>query len=153
MIRTMQLVVQLAHEVLAARHASLRASWAFGPLGPRLWDEELTLPGDNTCFASERNSSETRFATHEVSPRIRAVLGKSDARTQRGAILKQWILDGRYSRCNDGEQGALSEAQAQDRPARIAEARLGGEAIVFPVSISSSRRARRARRHTDRRRG
>jgi hypothetical protein len=50
MIRTMQLVVQLAHEVLAARHASLRASWAFGPLGPRLWDEELTLPGDSTCL-------------------------------------------------------------------------------------------------------
>ena len=50
------------------------------PLGPRLWDEELALPGDNARFASERNSSETRFATHEVSPRIRAILGKSDAR-------------------------------------------------------------------------
>jgi hypothetical protein len=86
MIRTMQLVVQLAHEVLAARHASLRVSWAFGPLGPRLWDEELTLPGDSTCFASERNSSETRFAMHEVSPRIRAVLAKSDTRTQRGGL-------------------------------------------------------------------
>jgi hypothetical protein len=55
--------------------------------GPRLWDEHLTLPGNNKCFASERNSSETRFATQEVSPSIRAILGKSDARTElRGAI-------------------------------------------------------------------
>ena len=64
------------------------------PLGPRLCDEELTFPGDNTRFASERNSSETRFARHEVSPRVRAILGKSGRPyIGRGlTILKHWIL-------------------------------------------------------------